>query len=123
MNEWVSVLKDTSEKTQFLLYYSKTWELGLLTKTHISRLLSLLEILIYLVSRGSGGLYFLSMPWGFFQQVLGELIMECSLIRALLTLLWRRLRFSSGKSLSIRMSRLLSLVKLLIVNKVNASGL
>lgn len=73
MNEWVSVLKDTSEKTQFLLHYSKTWELGLLRKTHISRLLSLLEILIYLVRRGSGGLYFLSMRWGFFQQVLGEL--------------------------------------------------
>lgn len=73
MNEWVSVLKDTSEKTQSLLHYNKIWELGLLTKTQISRLLSLLEILIYLVNRVSGGLYFPSMPWGFLQQVLREL--------------------------------------------------
>lgn len=73
MNEWVCVLKDTSEKTQFLLHYTKLWELGVLTKTQISRLLSLLEILIYLVCKVCGGLYFLSMPWGFLQQVLGEL--------------------------------------------------
>ena len=33
MNEWISVLKDTSEKTQSLLHYNKNWELGFLTKT------------------------------------------------------------------------------------------
>lgn len=123
INEWISVLKDTSEKTQSLLHYNKIWELGFLTKTQISRLLSLLEILIYFVNREYGVCIFHQCLGGSCSKFWENYVMEFSLIKALLTLWWRRVRFSNGKSLSIRMSMFFSLVKLLIVNKINANCL